>query len=201
MSLQRSSLDVFADMARPTSTYPSEYGHDRAQDEFVEEQDLGEMRIYDDIPTAEQYGKPLRPPKYTQTRPQQMSRIDLLRPKTLLMPTPLVNQPPPPSPRKKKWEIPPEGFSIGEKPLPPGARTSVLTINGVPRIPMSLSQRTFRSSLLVGGERGEAWVGGAEEDGEVGITKKEREDLPAEVFERKAGKLYVSCIWPEVPGE
>jgi hypothetical protein len=54
---------------------------------------------------------------------------------------------------------------------------------------------------LVGGERGEAWVGGAEEDGEVGITKKEREDLPAEVFERKAGKLYVSCIWPEVPGE
>ena len=57
---------------------------------------------------------------------------------------------------------------------------------------MSLSQRTFRSSLLVGGERGEAWVGGADEDGEVGVMKKEREDLPPDAYERKAGKLYVS---------
>jgi hypothetical protein len=189
MSLQGSSLDLFADMARPAGTA---FTNTREPEgEFVEEQDLGDMRVYDDIPTAEQYGKPLRPPKYANVRPQRLSRIDLLRPKTLMMPTPLVNQPSPPSPPKKKWEIPPEGFSIGEKPLPPGARTSVLTINGVPRIPMSLSQKTFRSSLLVGGKRGEEWVGGAEEDGEVGITKKEREDLPVEAFERKAGKLYV----------
>jgi len=46
--------------------------------------------------------------------------------------------------------------------------------------------------LLVGGERGEAWVGGADEDGEVGVMKKEREDLPPDAYERKAGKLYVS---------
>jgi hypothetical protein len=117
--------------------------------------------------------------------------MDLLRPKTLFMPPSLANQPEPPSPPKKKWEIPPEGFSIGEKPLPPGARTSVLTLNGIPQIPLSLSQRTFRSSLMVGGERGEEWVGGAEEDGEVGISKKERADLGPEAYERKAGKLYV----------
>ena len=110
------------------------------------------------------------------------------------MPQSLANQPPPPSPPKKKWEIPPEGFSIGEKPLPRGARTSVLTLNGIPRIPMSMSQRTFRSSLLVEGKRGEAWIGGADEDGEVGIMKKEREDLGPEAYERKAGKLYVSCL-------
>jgi hypothetical protein len=47
--------------------------------------------------------------------------------------------------------------------------------------------------LLVEGQRGEAWVGGADEDGEVGVMKKEREDLPPEAYERKAGKLYVSC--------
>jgi len=184
MSLQRSSLARFDDMVR--STTPA------AALEFIEEQDLGDLRVYDDIPTAEQYDKPLQPPKYANARPQRLSRIDLLRPKTLMMPQSLANQPDPPSPPKKKWEIPPEGFSIGEKPLPKGARTSVLTLNGIPRIPMSLSQRTFRSSLLVGGERGEAWVGGADEDGEVGVMKKEREDLPPDAYERKAGKLYVS---------
>lgn len=184
MSLQRSSLAQFDDLVR--STTPA------AALEYIEEQDLGDLRVYDDIPTAEQYGKPLQPPKYANARPQRLSRIDLLRPKTLMMPPSLANQPDPPSPPKKKWEIPPEGFSIGEKPLPKGARTSVLTLNGIPRIPMSLSQRTFRSSLLVGGERGEAWVGGADEDGEVGVMKKEREDLPPDAYERKAGKLYVS---------
>jgi hypothetical protein len=183
MSLQRSSLAQFDDMVR--STTPA------AALEYIEEQDLGDLRVYDDIPTAEQYGKPLQPPKYANARPQRLSRIDLLRPKTLLMPVSLANQPEPISP-KKKWEIPPEGFSIGEKPLPKGARTSVLTLNGIPRIPMSLSQRTFRSSLLVEGKRGEEWVGGADEDGEVGVMKKEREDLPPEAYERKAGKLYVS---------
>lgn len=186
MSLQRSSLAQFDDMTR--STTPA------AAIEYIEEQDLGDLRVYDDIPTAEQYGKPLQPPKYANARPQRLSRIDLLRPKTLLMPQSLANQPPPPSPPKKKWEIPPEGFSIGEKPLPRGARTSVLTLNGIPRIPMSMSQRTFRSSLLVEGKRGEAWIGGADEDGEVGIMKKEREDLGPEAYERKAGKLYVSCL-------
>ena len=184
MSLQHSSLAQFDDLAR--STAPGEAL------EYIEEQDIGDLRVYDDIPTAEQYGKPLQPPKYN-ARPQRLSRIDLLRPKTLMMPTSLANQPEPQSP-KKKWEIPPEGFSIGDKPLPKGARTSVLTLNGIPRIPMSLSQRTFRSSLLVGGERGEAWVGGADEDGEVGVMKKEREDLPPEAYERKAGKLYVSVV-------
>jgi hypothetical protein len=184
MSLQRSSLAQFDDLAR--STTPA------AALEYIEEQDLGDLRIYNDIPTAEQYGKPLQPPKYANARPQRLSRIDLLRPKTLMMPHSLANQSDPPSPPKKKWEIPPEGFSIGEKPLPKGARTSVLTLNGIPRIPMSLSQRTFRSSLLVGGERGEAWVGGADEDGEVGVMKKERDDLPPDAYERKAGKLYVS---------
>lgn len=184
VSLQRSSLAQFDDMVRSTTPAPAL--------EYLEEQDLGDLRVYDDIPTAEQYGKPLQPPKYANARPQRLSRIDLLRPKTLMMPPSLANQPDPPSPPKKKWEIPPEGFSIGEKPLPKGARTSVLTLNGIPRIPMSLSQRTFRSSLLVGGERGEAWVGGADADGEVGVMKKEREDLPPDAYERKAGKLYVS---------
>lgn len=151
-------------------------------------------RVYDEIPSFEEYGKPLLPARYSTNRPQRLSRHDLLRPKTLVMPQSLANLPPPASPPRKKWEIAPDGFEIGgEKPLPAGARTSVLTIGGVARIPLSLSQRTFRSSLMVGGEvRDAAWVGGAEEEGEVGVSKKERDDLGEELLERRPGKLYVS---------
>jgi hypothetical protein len=167
---------------------------------YPDEQDITELsrddptsqgKVFDEIPTAEQYGKPLKAAKYTNSRPTRLSRHDLLRPKTLVMPSSLANIPPPQI-APKKWEIAPEGFSIGEKPLPAGARTSVLTIGGVAHIPLSLSQRTFRSSLLVGGERGEAWVGGAEVDGEVAVGKKEREGLTEETMERRPGKLYVS---------
>lgn len=175
---------------------PTSYRHSSYMTDLPDEQDITDIhhsaQVYDEIPTAEQYGKPLMAPKYTQNRPQRMSRHDLLRPKTLIMPSMLADIPPPASPPKKKWEIAPDGFSIGEKPLPAGARTSAITIGGVPRLPLSLSQRTFRSSLMVGGQRGEAWVGGAEEEGEVAVGKKERDDLEEELRERKPGKLYVS---------
>lgn len=150
-------------------------------------------KVYEEIPSFEEYGKPLMPARYSTNRPQRLSRHDLLRPKTLVMPHSLANIPPPPSPPKKKWEIAPDGFEIGaEKPLPAGARTSVLTIGGVAKIPLSLSQRTFRASLLVDGEgRDSAWVGGADEEGQVGVGKKERDEMDEEVLERRPGKLYV----------
>ncbi|KAJ7068261.1 hypothetical protein C8F01DRAFT_1207875 [Mycena amicta] len=93
---------------------------------------------------------------------RRYSTVELLRPKILVMPSPL--QPPsgmpPPQPVQAR-----EGFSSSsDPPLPPGARASrrssyldssspsnLFTPN--PRMNLSLSQLTFRNTLLVGGRR------------------------------------------------
>lgn len=152
-----------------------------------------ELHHFDEIPSAAEYGKPLRPNTYGPMRP--VDRRSLLRPKTLIMPTPLTNLPPPPSPPKNV----PDGYVLGAKPLPAGARSSILTTTdpraqtsiGRPGLPLSLSQKTFRSSLMVGGKREEEeyWVGGATEDGDVGVEWV-GDELEGPI-DRRPGKLYV----------
>lgn len=104
------------------------------------------------------------------TRDRQYSKADLMRPKVLIMPSPLqnaVHSAPAPPPR--------EGFELSTDgtPLPAGARAP--RRNGVlstiqapdalavpsagaafvpnPRTTLSLAQLTFRNQLLVGGQR------------------------------------------------
>lgn len=103
-------------------------------------------------------------PMTTQDRP--FSSIDLLRPKVLIMPSPLQGVDIP-EPQKVR-----EGFRLSTSgpPLPPGARTSrpisatydqlpvtshMFTPN--PRLNLSLAQLAFRNTLLVGGERDVAY--------------------------------------------
>ncbi|WVQ99084.1 hypothetical protein IAU59_006216 [Kwoniella sp. CBS 9459] len=144
--------------------------------------------IYDDIPTPEAFGRPLMPKRYSTSAKLQMDRSSLLRPKTLIMPTPLANRRPV-SIREPKL---PEGYTLGEKPLPYEART----MGDRPGMPLSLSQRTFRSSLMVGGTReDEFWVGGAEEEGEVGVQSRE---LDEGAILRKPGKLYGKSLMDQL---
>lgn len=146
-------------------------------------------KVYDEVPTAEEYGKPLRPQKYGPAK--SVDRRSLLRPQSLVMPSLLSAIPPPEPPRKKV----PEGYTLGEKPLPPGSRSSILTLNnGRPGLPLSLSQKTFRSSLLVDGKRDdeEYWIGGAEEEGQVGVRAVEGDEQGA--ADRRPGRLYVSLF-------
>lgn len=79
-------------------------------------------RVYADIPTPGEFGKPLLPSKYA--RRPQADRQSLLRPRTLIMPASLQGA----------GYVPPakvrDGFVLGEKPLPVGARSSILTMSG-----------------------------------------------------------------------
>ncbi|ORY22583.1 hypothetical protein BCR39DRAFT_382521 [Naematelia encephala] len=151
-------------------------------------------QAFSDIPDPEVYGKPLRPTKY---RPRQpVERYSLLRPKTLIMPVPLANQPTsPPTSRNV-----PDGYTMGEKPLPAGARSSILIGDGRNSLPLSLSQRTFRSSLLVGGQRDADWIGGTEIEGEEGLTTPLAEEMGeaiegvGEDMRRKPGRLYGTSL-------
>lgn len=173
------------------------------------------IRVYDDIPTPEQYGRPLKPSKYSNPLHlqslYQRHRQSHIRPKTLIMPAPLVDQlhstALTPGPKV------PEGFTLGAKPLPPGARSSILIpgpgagadpagmATGGSRpgmgVRMSTSQMTFRSSMYVDGERegSDGWVGRAEEDGAYGLDPASQEVEGEEMGyqrARKPGKLYVS---------
>ena len=147
------------------------------------------QRVWNDIPTAKDYGRPLLPSRYsTSFGPKRSS----LRPQSLVMPSLLSQQPPPASPKQRI----PDGFTLGEKPLPPGSRSSIMSLGyeGRPKLPLSLSQRTFRSSLLIDGKResDEFFVGGATEEGEVGL--KDSENSEQQQAERLPGKLYVSAL-------
>ncbi|TFK43546.1 hypothetical protein BDQ12DRAFT_675151 [Crucibulum laeve] len=146
---------------------------------------------------------------------------DLLRPKVLVMPSPLqpisVNTIPPPT------NIVRDGFQLSKDgpPLPPGARTSrrsslasALNVSPAmasnpftpnPLLDLSLSQKTFRNTLMVGGQRGsyvdiDGTLPRATEDGEQvqlePIVVEPDIPTPALPMEesskhtRPAGKLY-----------
>ena len=158
--------------------------------------------------------------------PRYATTMDLLRPKVLVMPSPL--QAVTPTMPKQPTTIARDGFEISTDgpPLPPGARTSrrlslsstsIMATETVPlasnsfipnpHIDLSLSQKTFRNTLLVGGRRGsyidvDGGLPRATEDGEQvmveelpkeeiiippPITPPPEEDLKAK---RPAGKLY-----------
>ena len=158
-----------------------------------------------------------------QSRPY--TRMDLLRPKVLIMPSPLQGSEGIAAPPQV-----PEGFQLTTigPPLPPGAKSTgravsqlmPSSVSGVnypvgsdeftpnPRISLSLSQLTFRNSLMVGGQRDVAYEdieGGlrrAREDGEQIIQE---EDIEEEIAEEKKqaqgkapGKLYGRSLMDEL---
>ncbi|WVR05497.1 hypothetical protein IAU60_002515 [Kwoniella sp. DSM 27419] len=142
-------------------------------------------QVYDDIPTPEQFGRPLMPKRYTASVRPPVDRASLLRPKTLIMPSSLANQ----RPEEIRSHKLPEGYSLGEKPLPAEART-------MGDRPLSLSQKTFRSSLVVGGAReDEFWVGGTEEEGAIAVHGR---DLDQAAIQRKPGKLYGKSLMDQL---
>jgi hypothetical protein len=145
-------------------------------------------RVFPDIPSPEEYGRPLRPSRYGPLR--MPDRRSLLRPKTLIMPSPLSG-----TVQSPVGPHVPEGYEWGDKPLPVGARSSILVNSesaGHLGLPLSLSQRTFRDSMMVGSTRGEEWIGGAELDGEIGVRGEEAEQRAVDRAEKRPGKLFVS---------
>ncbi|KZT24520.1 hypothetical protein NEOLEDRAFT_1242452 [Neolentinus lepideus HHB14362 ss-1] len=149
---------------------------------------------------------------------RRYSKWDLMRPKVLVMPSPLqgtmpMKQPDPGLRSKEGFELSTDG-----RPLPPGARaarraspmpiaSNSFTPN--PRMSLSLSQLTFRNTLMVDGQRDVAYA-----DIEENLTRATEEGqqiaLPTPIFEepelpvpvitepepqsnkprRAAGKLY-----------
>jgi hypothetical protein len=168
MSERRKSL---SDSYYPDGTEDSHYSPQR--------------QVFDDIPDAGEYGRPLRPPKFGSSGAYRVARQELLRPKTLIMPGALAG-----SERPTGTVHIPEGFMLGEKPLPADARSSILNMGM--GVPLSLAQRTFRSSLMVGGRREEeAYFRGQADEGEIYGPMPTEEEIAAE---RLPGKLYVSGI-------
>ena len=153
--------------------------------------------------------------------PRYATTLDLLRPKVLVMPSPL--QAVAPSMPEQPSHAVRDGFELSTDgpPLPPGARSSrrlssasimeteivPLASNSFipnPHIDLSLSQKTFRNTLVVGGRIGtyldvDKGLPRATEEGQqiqlIEDAPKE-EILPVEIPEedskalRPAGKLY-----------
>lgn len=152
--------------------------------------------------------------------------MELLRPKVLIMPSPLQSNEPPPPPEPTESR---NGFQLskdGSRPLPPGARASSRPVSAYsvmeadaatpvgltpnPRMSMTLSQLTFRNTLMVDGHRDPTYIDIDEnlprvtEDGEQAQVIPEEEEAegqqpdtpPPVVIEelaragRGAGKLY-----------
>jgi hypothetical protein len=161
------------------------------------------------------------------TDPAQLERerrysttLDLLRPKVLVMPSPLQSAPAPPPPPSDQFR---DGFLLSKDgpPLPPGARSarrSSITLSMIDATPpvasnsftpnplasLSLSQMTFRDTLPSGTQMHSAYTDRsfprATQDGEqvqLEVTTPDEEHIPElPVLEdpskprRPAGKLY-----------
>ncbi|KAI0921746.1 hypothetical protein AcW1_004365 [Taiwanofungus camphoratus] len=170
-----------------------------------------------------------RPP-----RPRHYSRLELMRPKLLIMPSPLQSAapaaPPPPT------TVIREGFELHDdgRPLPPGARAarrSSTTLSMIepstsgliasnsftpnPRASLTLSQLTFRNTLVVDGQRDPAYadietgIRRATEDGEQIEPEQEEEPHaptpmpaividPADRSKHPAGKLYGKSLIDDI---
>ncbi|KAF8559123.1 hypothetical protein OG21DRAFT_1503580 [Imleria badia] len=150
-------------------------------------------------------------------RDRPLSTLELLRPKVLVMPSPLQSTVPaqPPQPTMR----PLSGFqeSTDGPPLPLAARSSRLAVPVAsnsftpnPRASLSLSQLAFRNTLVVGGQRDIAYSDidrhfpRALKDGEQAYFEMEEEESPVPStiplppvppsmeleIKRPAGKLY-----------
>jgi hypothetical protein len=148
--------------------------------------------------------------------PARYSRVDMLRPKVLVMPAPLQDQQQQPTGPARTIR---EGFedTTGARPMPPGAKTTGprpgSTMFGAgeqgigftpnPRSSLSLAQLTFRNTLMVGGERDVAYA-----DIEAGLQRAQEEGVqidldippeePPEAPRRAPGKLYGHSLMDEL---
>ncbi|KII94623.1 hypothetical protein PLICRDRAFT_98453 [Plicaturopsis crispa FD-325 SS-3] len=155
-------------------------------------------------------------------RERPYSTMDLLRPKILVMPSPLQStQPkmPPPEPSVSR-----QGFHLSTDgpPLPSAARTSrrasglieqlqpevPIASNSFtpnPRMSLSLSQLTFRNSLMVGGQRDVAYddidreLQRATEDG-MQIRIEDEDDNKGEGPSPRMS-VYADGLPPKAPGK
>ncbi|CCL99419.1 uncharacterized protein FIBRA_01437 [Fibroporia radiculosa] len=134
-------------------------------------------------------------------RSRLYSRLELMRPKVLIMPSPLQSA----APAAPKQTIAMEGFELHDdgRPLPPGARTTrrssttlsmldpspaLIASNSFtpnPRASLTLSQLTFRNTLAVDGGRDPSYADidndlrRATEEGEQILPEPESEPLPS----------------------
>ncbi|KAG8936040.1 hypothetical protein FRC02_004952 [Tulasnella sp. 418] len=163
---------------------------------------LGTRQMLDDYDFEEPQAHP--------PEPRRLSRMDLLRPKVLIMPSPLQDALPRNESKLRN------GFfdSTDGRPLPPGSRPlarpgirPLSSVNGSstsnPRLSMSLSQLTFRQSLMVGGERDVSYIDldrnvrRASEDGQQ-IEKEWNDEEEEEEALRPAGKLYGKSLMDDL---
>ncbi|GJJ07178.1 hypothetical protein Clacol_001378 [Clathrus columnatus] len=139
--------------------------------------------------------------------PRRFSRLDLLRPKLLIMPTPLQGT--------EEQAIPPPidvpaGFQLATlgPPLPNIAEPKPNSLTPNPRTSLTLSQLTFRNSLMNDGQRDVTFVDiernlrRAEKDGEQIVQEQ---DIEGEIAQeqrqshgRPAGKLYGRSLMDEL---
>jgi hypothetical protein len=153
-------------------------------------------RVFPELPTPEEYGRPLLPSKYgPNLNLHPHNRSSIIRPKTLIMPSSLANALPT---NTRRSSYIPEGFSLGDKPLPPGSRSSVLE-NGDfsrtrPGLPLSSSRKTMRSSPMADAawEDGEYLAADVDEDGQLPGLGVEAALEGQDQMQRRPGKLYVS---------
>ncbi|KAF8499984.1 hypothetical protein JB92DRAFT_916945 [Gautieria morchelliformis] len=156
-------------------------------------------------------------PDQDQRQPRRYSRMELMRPKILIMPSPLQDSENNGAPAQL-----PQGFQMSTvgPPLPPGAKSTGRPFSHLmppagsdsftpnPRVSMSLSQLTFRNSLMLGGQRDVAYediesgLHRAREDGEQIIQE---EDIEEEIAEEQKqaqgkapGKLYGRSLMDEL---
>lgn len=148
-------------------------------------------------------------------RDRPYSTVELLRPKVLVMPSPLQNvAPPPPPPPSFTPRI---GFetSTDGPPLPPGARSANRSSTSLtnymtpasapiasnsftpnPRASLTLSQLAFRNTLVVGGQRDIAY---SDIDRRLPRAIKDGEQAKFEELEEEESPVPVSLPLPPVP--
>lgn len=148
-------------------------------------------------------------------RDRPYSTVELLRPKVLVMPSPLQNvAPPPPPPPSFTPRI---GFetSTDGPPLPPGARSANRSSTSLtnymtpasapiasnsftpnPRASLTLSQLAFRNTLVVGGQRDIAY---SDIDRRLPRAMKDGEQAKFEEPEEEESPVPVSIPLPPVP--
>lgn len=135
--------------------------------------------------------------EYLSPRERRYSRLDLMRPKVLIMPSPLQNATTPTTETIKPR--PREGFldSSDGRPLPPGAKTSGSRMSILdpsspanvpvpsnsftpnPRLSLSASQLLFRNTLMVDGQRDVTYN---DIDGDIGRAERDGEQVKLEVL-------------------
>ncbi|THH02786.1 hypothetical protein EW026_g176 [Hermanssonia centrifuga] len=135
-------------------------------------------------------------------RSRPYSRLELMRPKVLIMPSPLQG-----SSSQQPTTPAPEGFMVNTTegpPLPPGGPSPTgFTLSPNPRNSMTLSQLTFRNTLMIDGQRDVAYqdiddhLRRATEDGQqADLVAEETSKTSLPVIEepgqhgRPAGRLY-----------